>query len=109
MWLTPRANEIEETAEAFSRRNGDRSLTCHGTLSSQAKAESETWPTPTAQFDMERNGPNGNPGEQLRGTVNRTQGTTGKLNPAWVETLMGLPMGHTQLPYKFVKPKRGTP
>lgn len=42
------------------------------------------------------------------GTALSTQ-ASGKLNPAWVETLMGLPMGHTQLPHKFVKPKRGTP
>ena len=34
---------------------------------------------------------------------------SGKLNPSWVETLMGLPIGWTQLPHKFVKPKRGTP
>jgi len=34
---------------------------------------------------------------------------SGKLSPAWVETLMGVPMGHTQLPHKFVKPKKGTP
>lgn len=34
---------------------------------------------------------------------------TGKLNPSWVETLMAFPIGWTQLPAKFVKPKRGTP
>lgn len=33
---------------------------------------------------------------------------SGKLNPSWVETLMGLPLGWTQLPRKFVKP-RATP
>jgi hypothetical protein len=32
----------------------------------------------------------------------------GKLNPSWVETLMGLPIGWTQLPHKFSKPKKGT-
>lgn len=30
---------------------------------------------------------------------------TGKLNPDWVETLMGLPIGWTQLPTKFQKPR----
>jgi hypothetical protein len=33
----------------------------------------------------------------------------GKLNPSWVETLMGLPIGWTQLPHKFTKPKKWTP
>ena len=31
--------------------------------------------------------------------------SAGKLNPSWVETLMGLPLGWTQLPRKFVKPR----
>lgn len=35
--------------------------------------------------------------------------SSGKLNPSWVETLMGLPMGWTQLPTKFTKPRKGTP
>jgi hypothetical protein len=30
---------------------------------------------------------------------------TGKLNPSWVETLMAFPIGWSQLPTKFVKPK----
>lgn len=71
LWLTPRANEPEETAEAFSGRMGDRGLDCFGSLSSQAK-----------------------------------EGTSAKLNPSWVETLMGFPIGHTQLPHKFVKLKK---
>jgi hypothetical protein len=39
----------------------------------------------------------------------QSQAGAGKLNPAWVEMLMGLPMGWTQLPTKFVKPRKGTP
>jgi hypothetical protein len=33
----------------------------------------------------------------------------GKLNPSWVETLQGFPIGWTQLPTKFVKPRKETP
>ena len=81
----------------------------------------ESWPTITAHTpDMESSGPNGNSGTYLAGAVKqwgtptardhksgrgneereykeltpmveRTQ--TGKLNPRWVETLMGLPVG----------------
>jgi hypothetical protein len=32
--------------------------------------------------------------------------TGGKLNPSWVETLQGFPIGWTQLPYRFKKGKR---
>jgi hypothetical protein len=34
---------------------------------------------------------------------------TGKLNPSLVETLMGFPISWTQLPTKFVKPRKETP
>lgn len=81
------------------------------------------WPTITAHTpDMESSGPNGNSGTYLAGTVKAEDkqwatlrcsmaqdkqedsgkhrlgeqaqhNTTGKLNPRWVETLMGLPVG----------------
>ena len=118
-WLTPRANEPDSDPN-FAARNADRGAHCHGTLSSQAK---QLWPTITAHTpDMESNGPNGHSGTYLAGAVKqwgtptardhksgrgneereykeltpmveRTQ--IGKLNPRWVETLMGLPIGWT--------------
>jgi hypothetical protein len=45
LWLTPRANEPDSDPN-FAARNADRGAHCHGTLSSQAKAEQ--WPTPEA-------------------------------------------------------------
>ena len=45
--LTPRASEPDETQEAFSRRMGDRTLECSGSLSGMARPASV--PTPTAQ------------------------------------------------------------
>lgn len=61
----------------------------------------ESWATPT--------GDDANNATRASGDFQSLTRQVGKLNPSWVETLMGLPMGHTQLPYKFVKPKRGTP
>ena len=117
LWLTPRANEPDSDPN-FVARNADRGAHCHGTLSSQAK---HLWPTITAHTpDMESNGPNGHSGTYLTGAVkqwatpqlqdghNIVQDSTshktipaqltemkasGKLNPRWVETLMGLPVG----------------
>jgi hypothetical protein len=119
--LTPRANEPDSDPN-FAARNADCGAHCHGTLSSQAK---EMWPAITAHTpDMESNGPNGHQGTYLAGAVKQwltpkvpsgggqatrtTDGgglrkledqtearAAGKLNPRWVETLMGLPIGWT--------------
>jgi hypothetical protein len=140
LWLTPRANEPDSDPN-FAARNADRGAHCHGTLSSQAKGETN-WNTPTALM------PDRTP-EQIVAASKRTKGkwgkamntgnltdqvamqnwatpnacdhkgaTTpeackqwefrgqnlpeqtasimaGKLNPRWVETLMGLPIGWT--------------
>lgn len=38
LWLTPRANESSEKSDTFVKRMGDRSSTCHSSLSAQVKA-----------------------------------------------------------------------
>lgn len=65
MWLTPRANETDEKAENFVKRNADRGMHCDGTLTAQVKRQ---WPTPTG---TERSGinPNTGKGEGLSKTV----------------------------------------
>jgi DNA (cytosine-5)-methyltransferase 1 len=50
----------------------------------------------------------GKPEDTLTGQVT-PKGTGGKLNPSWVETLMAFPIGWSQLPTKFVKPRKETP
>ena len=119
LWLTPRANEPDSDSN-FVARNADRGEHCHPSLSQQAKS---MWPTITAHTpDMESSGPNGNAGTYLAGQVKawatpRVGGeekaetrlargkdiglhgqvgamkNTAKLNPRWVETLMGRPVG----------------
>lgn len=67
-----------------------------------------SWATPTAMDDREATGMRPSRLETNRTTeyLHRQVNTpSGKLNPSWVETLMGLPLGWTQLPRKFVKPK----
>jgi len=44
-WHTPRANECEEGAETFVRRNGDRGAHCFSGLTDQIA----TWPTPRSE------------------------------------------------------------
>lgn len=92
-WLTPRANE-PESGPNFVARNGDRGEHCFGSLSSQAKA---SWATP----NMPSGGPlkdgsaivgmNGGPGH--REVIKKHFGAGAKLNPDWVCTLMGIPVG----------------
>jgi hypothetical protein len=60
-----------------------------------------SWATPTG--DDENNA------TRESGAFQSLTRQAGKLNPSWVETLMGVPIGWTQLPEKFVKPRKGTP
>ena len=51
------------------------------------------WPTPTAHMAKDTNAPS----ESLRNQPTLTSLVGGKLNPAWVEWLMGWPLDHTDL------------
>jgi hypothetical protein len=62
----------------------------------------ESWATPEVS-----NGTG--PWEGRQGGPNLQTQAAGKLNPSWVETLMGFPISWTQLPTKFVKPRKETP
>jgi hypothetical protein len=53
----------------------------------------EQWGTPTARDHKSGRGNEDRQYKELTPMVERTQ--TGKLNPRWVETLMGLPVGWT--------------
>jgi len=93
-WLTPRANETNESPDKFVKRNNDRGAHCHGTLTSQVN-----WPTP-ASTETDAVGPRPSRIKTNRKTeyLSRTVNTESKkLNPDWVEQLMGLPVGWTQL------------
>jgi DNA (cytosine-5)-methyltransferase 1 len=54
------------------------------------------WPTPTAD-DASNVNPKPNRFRGLVAAVNETTPTGGKLNPAFVEWLMGFPIGWTEL------------
>jgi len=98
-WATPRA-EMDSGAH-----NG-----IPDTLHSQMKAwVKQSWPTPSADGDS-RPGANADPvkwqqiadakkaqgiNKQLFLTTKVAMESSGKLNPRWVETLMGLPVGWT--------------
>jgi hypothetical protein len=94
-WATPRANKTE----------GYSSPEFRPTLHQQVT----TWPTPSADGDS-RPGSNADPvkwkqiadakkaqgiNKQLFLTTKVAMESSGKLNPRWVETLMGLPVGWT--------------
>ena len=54
------------------------------------------WPTPTQHGNNNRKGISKKAGDGL-GTAVRRESLSGSLNPAWVEWLMGFPIGHTDL------------
>lgn len=104
-WGTPQRHDAQgpKTPEqiAAMRAKG------HGVknLNEQVQAD---WPTPAS--GGESGGPTGIEGgsgnRKKLAALGHPEMKSGKLNPSWVETLMGLPLGHTQLPVKFAKPRR---
>jgi hypothetical protein len=94
-WLTPRAQEPTGDSN-FVNRNADRGEHCHPSLTSQAKA----WATPQsrdakgAEGRMIREGQSTDlPSQTEVAPTGQWNRANGKLNPRWVETLMGLPVG----------------
>jgi hypothetical protein len=87
LWATPRAGKTtDENPETWAARqaNGDVATM---PLTAQVKC----WGTPTARDHKRGRGNEEREYKELTPMVERTQ--TGKLNPRWVETLMGLPVG----------------
>jgi hypothetical protein len=85
-WATPQAHDAqgpktpEQIAAMRSKGHGVKNLN-----------EQACWGTPTARDHKSGRGNEEREYKELTPMVERTQ--TGKLNPRWVETLMGLPVG----------------
>lgn len=103
LWPTPRsADGMNDSIEAIQKRisNRDEGRQYRSTL--EEAVAIANWPTPTARLGTAR-GPQAarytNPARSndLDDAVAAT-GTTGPLNPTWVELLMGFPPGWTELP-----------
>ena len=108
-WLTPRVLEVDEDYENYQKRmqkSGNPKNVGKknpANLTMQAKSQ-ESWPTPRANkvhpeiTDQNReqlaNRRKANLEEDVAGHCGKA---TGKLNPNWVEQLMGLPVGWTDL------------
>jgi hypothetical protein len=99
-WLTPRANEPCEKPGQVAARLKDRGSHCHGSLSAQAK-----WATPRTKYAdgwvMNKARQESKPEDTLVGmacdsaNIEKFGPNKGKLNPRWVETLQGIPVGWT--------------
>jgi hypothetical protein len=85
-WATPQAHDAqgpktpEQIAAMRAKGHGVKNLN-----------EQACWGTPTARDHKSGRGNEEREYKELTPMVERTQ--TGKLNPRWVETLMGLPVG----------------
>jgi len=123
MWLTPKASDtgMGEKNETFLNRMGDRSARCAQSLAAQVN-NPMTWPTPVASDISSRNTKykqggtplslavkiyptptchnskeGAFPSEYNRKTPSLATHAGGKLNPTWVEWLMGWPLEWTDL------------
>lgn len=92
-WATPRADKYTaENLESWEKRHKE------GKVSQQPlPTQVQNWPTPreTMSRDVDHDRGKGNLGEKV-------QSKGMKLNPDWVEQLMGLPVGWTQLPTAWI-------
>jgi len=86
MWPTPNATDGEKAPKTFAR--GNPSLPMAATIA-------EMYPTPTASDAA--GGPAYSKPPSLEGGFSLKEITPGPLNPAWVEWLMGFPLGWTDL------------
>ena len=110
-WATPTSTERSGTNPKTGKGGG---------LSKQAKEQS--WPTPEVhtveKYSLQKDGQKktqrsknlvamaikgelGLPDQEKSSTSGKSQESPGKLNPNWVEQLMGLPLGWTQLPIEW--------
>ena len=122
-WPTPRAAENDENLETWDKRRERKQkegINLHLPLSVKVRKE-DNWPTPRAAnpgsrkpgtggkvlseeaknwpTPLEDDASNVNPSDKrMKTLVSSTKGSGMKLNPNWVEQLMGLPGGWTQLP-----------
>ena len=103
-WPTPNAGLGERGSSvkmAIKALKGEKRAS-GATIQKDLGAMVKLWPTPTAHISKE----GGYPSEYSRNTPSLTSLATqadqkpqqsGSLNPAWVEWLMGFPIGHTDL------------
>jgi hypothetical protein len=84
-WATPKASDPQHSGPNMRDSAGNYAL--------PAQAVREQWGTPTARDHKSGRGNGERQYKELTPMVERQQ--SGKLNPRWVETLMGLPIGWT--------------
>jgi len=83
-WATPKASDPQHSGPNMRDSAGNYAL--------PAQAVRESWATPIAG-DWKGQVPSQGEPRMLSGVTEKAHG--GKLNPRWVETLMGLPVGWT--------------
>jgi len=87
LWATPRSGKTtDEDPATWAKRQAQGNVATMP-LTAQVKC----WGTPTARDHKSGRGNEDREYKELTPMVERTQ--SGKLNPRWVETLMGLPIG----------------
>jgi hypothetical protein len=105
-WPTSRASDAEggritteETSEGFRSKREKSGQYFGAKLRDAVETHEENWPTPNASTgggNVGKNKRGNQAGNPLKTATKATGGA--KLNPNWVEQLMGLPVGWTQLP-----------
>ena len=104
-WPTPDTQNHRDGSKRRKAAKGNHAVSLHHKI-----ADTENWRPPQAadsknvgKKEMEGRVVNGQPAQKmLRQQVRTMETRSMKLNPSWVEQLMGLPVGWTQLPTEWI-------
>lgn len=86
-------NQVGATEKQWATPRAEHDSGMHNGKPDTLHSQMKQWGTPTARDHKSGRGNEEREYKELTPMVERTQ--TGKLNPRWVETLMGLPVGWT--------------
>ena len=113
--------QLREAIDLEKEKNWPTPTSTQDAKAENRKTKEKSWPTP-AQRDYKNVGTpesysvrreshcqplpevviNGQADQEKSSTSGKSQESPGKLNPNWVEQLMGLPLGWTQLPIEWI-------
>jgi hypothetical protein len=96
LWPTPTTQEVEHLDAELTETGRRKSKNGKSSHSLGLADAVRLWPTPKVD-DSKNVNPKPNRVRGLVAAVNETTEQSGKLNPTWVEWLMGFPLGWTDL------------
>lgn len=108
LWPTPDTHVGGRTTHHVDEIRGNSLYAKGSKVQFTLETAAKLWPTPTARDTKGKDAGNRQGGVSLPTAIFRDLGSS-KLNPNWVEWLMGYPIGHTELKPSATRSSRKSP